>query len=449
MTQTIPFRNPTPPPARPVPPSQRIARQQAAAPPTEGRHRVPQAPGIPVPKSPVPGRPSQDDDEYGFDAGGPVRAPRFQQGPDLEQFAEATIDQALPQELQPGDVVDVPDDAASEATVYGQVQNPYQGLGEGGYAIDIDPDRLPGRVQGQLSAFTSIDFSRGEEGMDRKSGRYCYWRTPTHREDGEPIPGGGFIVIGPAWPVEVARQYEKGMRRLRRYGEFPLRDLRARWNSLQEPYRLLFARGGAHEFSIEQVIAHKWHVKPPYKGVRFPQLENALATGELAPEDLQAVKCPYPGCGRTFANEEHLKKHEGVMHAERANQNQLARAIAGATSGSSQALAEAVKTIGEGLMQQQAQASGTQELIAMLMQQNQLLLARMGLSPDAAIALGPVLDAQTPPPAPPPAPPVSHQQRQAAPAAKKAAKRTKAKPRTASGRFQRQPVGVGTDAPTA
>lgn len=44
----------------------------------------------------------------------------------------------------------------------------------------------------------------------------------------------------------------------------------------EDRYYWLFANGGAHLFSIEQIVEHHWHIKPPFglpKSV-FPQLEE-------------------------------------------------------------------------------------------------------------------------------------------------------------------------------
>lgn len=55
------------------------------------------------------------------------------------------------------------------------------------------------------------------------------------------------------------------------------------WNPAVEPWRLIFQRDGAKEFPIEQIIAFRWHVRPPYREVTFPQLEGV---------DIQSYACP-------------------------------------------------------------------------------------------------------------------------------------------------------------
>lgn len=114
------------------------------------------------------------------------------------------------------------------------------------------------------------------------------------------------------WVVEAASFYpnrvhyeEKGFVFLDRYGQFlpgAPRDASpdsyngtdangAFWNPTTEPWRRILQLGGAREFPICQLIEFGWHRNPPYKGLRFPQLEKVKITDLDCPE-----------CRRSFAS---------------------------------------------------------------------------------------------------------------------------------------------------
>ena len=57
------------------------------------------------------------------------------------------------------------------------------------------------------------------------------------------------------------------------------------WNSFREPWRLLFQRGGAKEFPVEQIVTNHWHLMPPYREATFPQIEG------LHIHDFQCPEC--------------------------------------------------------------------------------------------------------------------------------------------------------------
>ena len=47
---------------------------------------------------------------------------------------------------------------------------------------------------------------------------------------------------------------------------------------------MIFQLGGAKEFPVEQIIAYRWHVRPPYREVQFPQLAGVEITNYGCPE---------------------------------------------------------------------------------------------------------------------------------------------------------------------
>lgn len=85
----------------------------------------------------------------------------------------------------------------------------------------------------------------------------------------------------------------KGFQRLIKYGEFAngstggkpnTRDDNGNpWNPADEPWRQMFLRDGARDFPISQVLAYRWHLRPPYKEAKFPQLDGI---------DIVTLECP-------------------------------------------------------------------------------------------------------------------------------------------------------------
>lgn len=102
----------------------------------------------------------------------------------------------------------------------------------------------------------------------------------------------GWISTGPTSTGNLQDFRDMGYDFLSQYGQFKNvddttheRDINGvGWNSFQEPWRLLFQRGGAKEFPISQIIAYHWHIKPPYREVKFPQLEGVEIHDYFCPE---------------------------------------------------------------------------------------------------------------------------------------------------------------------
>ncbi len=105
-----------------------------------------------------------------------------------------------------------------------------------------------------------------------------------------------WIVVAATTPSNRSGYEYKGFTYLPQYGEFAngtnertatqnARDDRGNpWNPAIEPWRLIFQRDGAKEFPIDQIIAFRWHLTPPYKEVTFPQLEGVDITVYPCPE---------------------------------------------------------------------------------------------------------------------------------------------------------------------
>jgi hypothetical protein len=106
----------------------------------------------------------------------------------------------------------------------------------------------------------------------------------------------GWVVVAATTPSNKADYEYKKHVFLPQYGEFvpDTADPRANpkgaddkgmpWNSALEPWRLIFQRDGAKEFPVDQIIAYRWHIRPPYKEVTFPQLEGIDITDYPCPE---------------------------------------------------------------------------------------------------------------------------------------------------------------------
>ena len=129
-------------------------------------------------------------------------------------------------------------------------------------------------------------------------GRHCYFRRDPHEvdSDGRPHPQRGWIITGNATWSNVQHFTEKHYERMTRYGTFIIdtADPRAKpkaidtrgvpWNSALEPWKQILQMGGAKEFPVSQIIAMHWDIRPPYRGVTFPQLRGAEVTNYQCPE---------------------------------------------------------------------------------------------------------------------------------------------------------------------
>ncbi len=105
----------------------------------------------------------------------------------------------------------------------------------------------------------------------------------------------GWVVVAATTPSNRADYEYKGFTFMQQYGQFKngTNEARARrlekddrgnaWNPAVEPWRLIFQRDGAKEFPLEQIIAYRWHIRPPYREVSFPQLEGI---------DIKSYACP-------------------------------------------------------------------------------------------------------------------------------------------------------------
>ena len=121
------------------------------------------------------------------------------------------------------------------------------------------------------------------EGLTAK-GTHGYYRRPDNE----------WIV---ALPTSLGNDRDwqmKGLQRLIKYGEFFNGTMGGKpntvdqngnpWNPAEEPWRQILLRDGAREFPITQVLAFRWHLRPPYKEIKFPQLDGLSITNLDCPE---------------------------------------------------------------------------------------------------------------------------------------------------------------------
>ena len=106
----------------------------------------------------------------------------------------------------------------------------------------------------------------------------CYWRKGPDEADP------GWIIVGPG---EETRQSDRWKSRGREaLPQYSMTDRKSPKTGEVEPiefaedglarfrYYWLFKNGGAKEFTIQQIVEHKWHINPPY-GLTvdvFPQM---------------------------------------------------------------------------------------------------------------------------------------------------------------------------------
>ena len=104
----------------------------------------------------------------------------------------------------------------------------------------------------------------------------------------------GWIITAGVWPSYKADMNFKGLDFLPSYGTFTYgtpwgetnKDRRGiGFNAISAPWRLILqSPGGIDEFPVAQIIAYRWHIRPPYREIRFPQLEGLEVVDLFCPE---------------------------------------------------------------------------------------------------------------------------------------------------------------------
>ena len=105
----------------------------------------------------------------------------------------------------------------------------------------------------------------------------------------------GRIITAPAWPSYRADMEFKGYTFLPQFGTWLMSGPGAKTNQVdrmgrpfnpaEEPWRLILqSPDGAAAFPTWQIIAYRWHIRPPYREVQFPQLEGIEVFDFFCPE---------------------------------------------------------------------------------------------------------------------------------------------------------------------
>jgi hypothetical protein len=213
--------------------------------------------------------------------------------------------------------------------------------------------------------------------------QYGYWIHPEN----------GYIVTAATWPIEWKEHEKKGFRPLREYGEFSrmIYDVNNRpiCDPFAEPYRVLFARGGAKEFPIQQIVEFHWHRRPPYEDVYFPQLDDVaicrngkyVKGNDQFPVTIYEEECGY--CDRVFCALTQAKvtlqrqAHWSVMHPQMAGNDRLADSLTKAQAGQNQQMAGASSQMADAMTMLAQAVSGISDQVKYMAQRQDELEYRL------------------------------------------------------------------------
>lgn len=109
---------------------------------------------------------------------------------------------------------------------------------------------------------------QGQVGTAPDKSSQIYWRLEN-----------GWIAHGDAHAGARDQRMRRGHTSLQQYGQFLYNRNSTDadglpWDAREQPWRMIFQNGGAKEFCLDQIFAHNWHIRPPYREVEFPQLEG-------------------------------------------------------------------------------------------------------------------------------------------------------------------------------
>lgn len=199
-----------------------------------------------------------------------------------------------------------------------------------------------------------------EAGQMENGGLHAYWRKPS-----------GDIVISGMGPHEVQAALESQFQLLVGYGKFSLTPGRkGGWEPNADPYYLILSLGGIKDFTLDQIMQHRWHLRPhPVLAKQIAELtarglteREALDTvmPQLKGVEFEAVYCIH--CpDRVFNDQHQLGKHEIIHKAEKGQRQMgetIAEALAAAQSGNMATLGPLLETMAK-----------SQEALTILVQQ--------------------------------------------------------------------------------
>lgn len=166
------------------------------------------------------------------------------------------------------------DDAAETDDMRGTVQG--AAAIEAMRAMRAEMEALRGEVQQVRSNSTAdgekVDLSNAIGGYP-----WQYYRVgprfPANKGWIMVLPGGA-SSRGNRDSHAYAHYLKKGFIPINKYGAAPNPESERGW----ERFIPLLRKGGAAEFPADQIIAYKWHLNPPVRGIKFPQYEAVAAS---------------------------------------------------------------------------------------------------------------------------------------------------------------------------
>lgn len=188
----------------------------------------------------------------------------------------------------------------------------------------------------EFASVTSDVVNFGDDSLDSQAESYewAYWRKPD-----------GYIVQAPFWSTEAMNKMLMKWEPLQAYGTFNImmnpQEPGGVWRPTTEPWRRILARGGAREFLAEQVLELWWHVKPPYKNMKFPQIQfNPDGTYTYTDKNGNVVigkdyYCDMGPCASAripYSSQSALSKHQSIAHKDTSQDNRTARAFSQANA---------------------------------------------------------------------------------------------------------------------
>lgn len=164
------------------------------------------------------------------------------------------------------------------------------------------------------------------------SAPFGYWRKPN-----------GYITWGQYGPNGLPKSL-RGWTPLASYGQRPQSGGAGAWKPEFDPYLMIIARGGLHEFPVEQVIELGWHRKPRHQAhashrLVWEDIERSISAGvdrddairsvltqfvgRDIPEDITCEFCP----DKVFSTAADVRNHEAVAHKDDVRQRELRDSI--------------------------------------------------------------------------------------------------------------------------
>jgi hypothetical protein len=150
------------------------------------------------------------------------------------------------------------------------------------------------QLRGEVASRPGGLKSEGEGGFP-----WMYWQRPaTGPMAGEHGEMAGWISLLPGGRTpkgdrdtgNYSRFMKKRMRPMEEYG---IHQIPTSPNS--NNYAGILQQGGAKDFALTQILALKWHLKPPVKGITFPQYEavkDEVLHGECPSCDFELFAVP-------------------------------------------------------------------------------------------------------------------------------------------------------------